>query len=126
MTVILDASAMLALLFAEPGADQVLPQAKGSQLLSVNFAEVIQRVIQAGGTAAEAEQMMDRLEIAIVPFDRGLARLAAELRERTRSIGASLGDRACLAFGLASGRPILTCDRAWGRLELGLDLRMIR
>jgi PIN domain nuclease of toxin-antitoxin system len=126
MNVILDASAMLALLFAERGAESVFPQAKGGLLLSVNFAEVIQRAIQAGGTAEEAESRIDLLEIAVVPFDRALARIAAELRESTSIIGASLADRACLALGLSTGLPILTCDRAWGRLELGLDIRMIR
>ena len=126
MTVILDASAMLALLQDEPGADTVLALAKGSRLLSVNFCEVVQRVLAKGGAAAPTEQAIDRLEIAVVPFDRSLARMAAELRESTRFMGASLGDRACLALGLASGWPILSADRDWGKLDLGIEIRMIR
>lgn len=126
MSVILDASAMLALLFDEPGAALVMPHARGSRLLAVNFAEVMERVIRAGGSPAQAERMIDRLEITIVPFDRTLARHAAELRQRTRFMGASLGDRACLALGLASGLPILSADRDWQKLDLGLDIRMIR
>jgi len=126
MTVILDASAMLALLQNEPGADMVLALAKGSRLLSVNFCEVMQRVLAKGGQAALTEQAIDRLEIAVVPFDRSLARIAADLREGTRFMGASLGDRACLALGLTSGWPILSADRDWGKLDLGLDIRMIR
>jgi PIN domain nuclease of toxin-antitoxin system len=126
MSVILDASAMLALLLEEPGAEIVLPLAKGSRLLSVNFCEVIQRVVAMGGAAALAEQAVDRLEIAVVPFDRSLARKAAGLREPTKFMGASLADRACLALGLASGLPVLSGDRAWLKLELGIDIRMIR
>ena len=116
MSVILDASAMLALLFDEPGAALVMPHARGSRLLAVNFAEVMERVIRAGGSPAQAERMIDRLEITIVPFDRTLARHAAELRQRTRFMGASL----------ASGLPILSADRDWQKLDLGLDIRMIR
>lgn len=126
MSVILDASAMLALLQDEPGAETVLPLAKGSCMLAVNFCEVMQRIIAKGANAALAEQALDRLEIAVVPFDRPLARIAAELRERTRFMGASLGDRACLAFGMASGLPIVSADRDWRQLDLGLDIRMIR
>lgn len=126
MSVILDASAMLALLQNEPGAEMVLRQAKGSCMLSVNFCEVLQRILAKGVNAGFAEQTLDRLEIAVVPFDRTLARIAAELRERTRFMGASLGDRACLALGMTTGLPILTADRDWRQLDLGLDIRMIR
>lgn len=126
MSVILDASAMLALLQDEPGADTVLPLAQGSRLLSVNFCEVVQRILARGGKAAMAEQALDRLEIAVVPFDRPLARIAADLREPTRFMGASLADRACLALGRASGMPILSADRDWLKLELGIEIRMIR
>jgi ribonuclease VapC len=126
MTVILDASAMLALLQNEPGADTVLQLAKGSRLLSVNFCEVMQRIQAKGGIATLAEQAIDRLEIAVVPFDRPLARTAADLRERTKFMGASLADRGCLAFGLATGMPILSADQAWLKLDLGIDIRMIR
>ncbi len=126
MSVILDASAMLALLQDEPGADTVLPLAQGSRLLSVNFCEVLQRILAKGGTAALADKALDRLEIAVVPFDQPLARIAADLREPTRFMGASLADRACLALGVATGLPILSGDREWAKLELGIDIRMIR
>lgn len=126
MSVILDASALLALLFDEPGGDVVLPLAKGSRLLSVNFSEVIQRVVATGGAAEQAEQAIDRLEIAIIPFDRRLARAAADLREPTKFIGASLADRACLALGQTSSLPILSGDRDWCKLDLGIEIRMIR
>jgi PIN domain nuclease of toxin-antitoxin system len=126
MSVILDASAILALLQDEPGAEMVLHQAKGSRMLAVNFCEVLQRLLAKNVDAAVTEKKLDRLEIAVVPFDRPLARLAAELRERTRFMGASLGDRACLALGIATGLPILSADRNWQKLDLGLDIRMIR
>jgi ribonuclease VapC len=126
VSVILDASAMLALLFDEPGAEVVAPLAQGSRLLAVNYCEVVQRVIPIVGDGDRAELEIYRLEIAVIPFDRSLARMAANLREPTRFIGASLADRACLAFGLATGMPILSADRNWLKLDLGIDIRMIR
>lgn len=126
MSVILDASALLALLFNELGAQIVSPVVKGSRLLSVNYSEVIQRIIAKGGAAEQAEQAIDRLEVVVVPFDRPLARVAAELREPTRFMGASLADRACLALGRTSGLPILSADRDWHKLNLGIEIRMIR
>lgn len=107
MKPILDASALLALVFDEPGADVVARLAGGSSILSVNFSEVIQRVISIDGNPDRAEEAVDRLEIEVFSFDRKLARIAAELRQPTAFIGASFADRACLSLGLLTGRPIL-------------------
>ncbi|MGH6786888.1 MAG: type II toxin-antitoxin system VapC family toxin [Novosphingobium sp.] len=126
MSCILDASAMLALIFDEPGADLVAPVARGSSLLSVNFSEVVQRVIAIDGIPERADEAVDRLEINVVPFDRRLGRVTAELRERTAFMGASFADRACLAMGVVTGLPILSSDRDWGKLDLGIDIRLIR
>lgn len=126
MSVILDASAMLALIFDETGAEIVAPQARTSRILSVNFSEVLQRVISIDGNPERAEEAADRLEIGIVLFDRRLARITAELREKTSFMGASFADRACLALGLVTRLPILSSDQDWRKLDLGIDIRMIR
>ena len=126
MNVILDASALLALVFGEPGAGIVAAQARKSRILSVNFSEVVQRVITIDGNPDRAEEAVDLLGIEVVPFDRRLARLTAELRTKTSFMGASFADRACLALGLASGAPILSSDQDWRNLDIGIDIRMIR
>ena len=126
MKAILDASALLALVFNEPGAEIVVGEARTSVILSVNFSEVVQKVISIDGNPERAEEAVDLLGIEVVPFDRRLARLTAELRERTAFMGASFADRACLALGLASGAPILSSDQDWQKLDLGIDIRMIR
>lgn len=126
MNAILDASAMLALIFDEKGADEVVPHARGSSILSVNFSEVVQRVIDIDGNPDRAEEAADLLEIDIATFDRRLARLTAELRAKTSFMGASFADRACLAFGLATSRPVLSADQDWRKLDIGVDIRMIR
>lgn len=126
MTVILDASAMLALIFNERGAESVIPYARGSQLLAINFSEVVARVLDIDGNSVRAEAAADRLEIEIIPFNRALARATALLKSRTASIGASLADRSCLAFAMTTKLPVLTADKRWSELDLGLDIRQIR
>lgn len=126
MTVVLDASAVLALLYDEPGAEVVRKQTQGAQLLSVNLSEVLTRVIDKGGDPEKVKNLLDRLEIRVARFDEPIAVAAALLRNPTRHVGASLGDRACLAFSLASGLPVLTADQKWALLDLGIDIQMIR
>ena len=126
MKAILDASALLALVFNEPGAEIVAAEARTSVILSVNFSEVVQKVISIDGNPERAEEAVDLLGIEVVPFDRRLARLTAELLEKTAFMGASFADRACLALGLASGAPILSSDQDWQKLDIGIDIRMIR
>ena len=126
MSVILDASALLALIFDEQGADVVVTQVRDSRILSVNFSEVVQRVLTIDGNPDRAEEAIDLLNITVVPFDRRLARLTAEMREITSFMGASFADRACLALALASGDPVLSSDQDWRKLDIGIDIRMIR
>jgi PIN domain nuclease of toxin-antitoxin system len=126
MTVVLDASAVLALLFDEPGKEIVLSHAYGARLLSVNLSEILTRVIDKNGDPESVLKQIKRLEFQIVSFDEMLAISAAKLREVTKHIGASLGDRACLALAVLSDLPVLTADQKWGFLDIGIDIRLIR
>lgn len=127
---VLDASALLAFLFDEPGADDVLGCLERRPLLSaVNFAEVLTKLSDQGAPPAIA---IDRLRasgllsvIAVVPFDTDQAETAAALRTATRPLGLSLADRACLALALRRGAEALTADRAWLRVP-GVAVRAIR
>ncbi len=126
MTFIIDASAMLALIFGEKGSEKVIPHVQGSRMLAINFSEVVARVIAIDGDPERARVAADRLEIDIVPFDREHAVLTAKIKKRTLAIGASMADRACLAFAEASGFPVLTADKEWSKLDLAVDIRQIR
>ncbi len=122
----LDASALLAYLHREPGADQVAEAlATGAVISAVNLSEALTVLGDAGEDpgriATEVERILD-----VVPFDSTDAVGASELRAATRKMGLSLGDRACLALGSRLGKPVLTADRRWSRLRVGLDLRQIR
>ncbi|MEH1855210.1 MAG: type II toxin-antitoxin system VapC family toxin [Nostoc sp.] len=126
MTVVLDASALLAYLKDEPGADVVEAILAESVISSVNWAEVIQKAIAVG---VLVEGMLDDLQalgLVVEPFTPLDGEVAGRLWEQTRSFGLSLGDRACLSLGLRLNVPVLTADRTWANLTLSVDVRVIR
>lgn len=129
---ILDASALLAYLRDESGADAVADAvATGAVISTVNLGEVLSRVADRGADPARvARQMTDRglLEgaIAVEPFTAADAIEVARLRPLTRKHGLSLGDRACLALARRFDAPVVTADTAWSRLDLRIELRQIR
>ncbi len=110
---VLDASAMLALLFAEFGADAVRPRVRGSLIGTVNMAEVLAKLVDKGLPADEAARALDMLGMEAVPLSVEQAQLSAALRLATRAIGLSLGDRACLALARDRGLPAVTAERRW-------------
>lgn len=127
MTFVVDSSAVLALILAEEGADEVLGKMAEGQFSAVNLSEVIAKLIEYGVPSQRAVQQIARLELTIHSFDPRHAEAAARLRQPTRHLGLSLGDRACLALGQLLALPILTSDRRMheSRELLGLDIRMI-
>jgi PIN domain nuclease of toxin-antitoxin system len=111
--VILDASAILAFLLAEPGQDRVAEALlRDATMTTVNFAEVASKYVLRGAKA-RAETLAERLPVTFVPVDLDLALRAAMMADLTRPAGLSLGDRVCLALGQRTGQTVLTADRAW-------------
>lgn len=124
--IVADASAILALLKREP-IDRLDPRRLFGALISaVNFSEVIERLCSGGLDAAEADEAVAELNLQVADFSETQARTAAHLRSRTRHVGLSLGDRACLALGLQLGRPVVTADRAWASVDVGVEIVLIR
>jgi PIN domain nuclease of toxin-antitoxin system len=126
MTAVLDASAVLALYFEEPGADRVRSALPGACLSSVNYTETISKCLDRGQGIDTALRKIAAIGVEIVAYDTELARRAGELRPLTRRLGLSLADRACLALAAREALPVLTADRSWKSLSLGLDIRLIR
>lgn len=125
MSSVLDASALLAALNAEPGSEVV--EAELDPIIgAVNLSEVVAKLAERGGADEEIRAALGSLRLDVRPFDGELAYAAGWLRQATRSRGLSLGDRACLALALSLGLPVLTTDRGWLDLGLGLDVRVIR
>jgi ribonuclease VapC len=123
--VVLDSSAVLALLLAEPGADRVQEALPGALLSTVNFTEVVTKLCERGMPAVEARAAVEAIGVELVDFDADLACATGDLRTVTRSAGLSLGDRACLALARLRGFPALTADAAWLQVP-GFDVVPIR
>ncbi len=125
-THVADASAILAMLDREPGHERVAAELPATVMSTVNLAEIVTSLINKGIPAADARRTTESLEIETVPLDRELALAAGALREVTRSHGLSLGDRACLALGRHLALPVLTADRTWADLDVGIEIQLIR
>jgi ribonuclease VapC len=124
--VVLDASAVIAFLRREPGADRVERHLAGSAISTVSYAEVIQKGIDAGAWASDVRNAVDLLQLEVVPFDRNLALIAAELWPITREAGLSMAERCSLALAKLRSLPVLTADREWEHLRIGIEIECIR
>ena len=122
----LDASALIALLHKEPGAEVVEGVVGDAAISTVNWSEVCQRRLAFGLELEGFRGRVQVLGLQLVPFTADDAELAADLRDRTRPRGLSLADRACLALATRLRRPALTADRSWLELDLGIEIHAIR
>lgn len=111
---VLDASALLALLNDEPGAEKVARYvAVGAAISSVNYAEVASKLCDYGMPDAEVKIVLGSLGLVVEPFNEAQALLCGSLRAQTRKAGLSLGDRACLAVTILAETTAITADREW-------------
>lgn len=124
--VVLDASAILALLNAEPGAEAVEDTLPGAVTSTVNLSETIAKLAERGMPEAVIRAALGEIGLQVIPFDEDLAYQTGMLRVSTRSAGLSFGDRACLALGRQLKLPVLTTDRGWTSLDVGVQVRLIR
>ncbi len=124
--VVLDASALLALIFKEEGHDLVARRINSAAISSVNLAEAASKMIDRGHAPDQVTFALSRARLRIVPFDADLAMASTMLRQGTRRFGLSLGDRACIATARALGVPAMTSDGQWAKLDLGIEIELIR
>jgi PIN domain nuclease of toxin-antitoxin system len=124
--VVIDASAILALLNAEPGADTVIEALPGGIISAVNLSEVVAKLCDAGMPEKAVRQALQPLGLEIVPFDEEQAYQAGLLRTVTHDMGISLGDRACLSLAKMLGVAALTTDKLWAELSIGATIKVIR
>ena len=127
MTPVLDSSVVLAKFLGEPGADAIPDDAVATGRISaVNLSEVVAKLAERGVPSAQIAEVAETLRRRSHAFDAEQAVAAGLLRPATLPAGLSLGDRACLALAQALGAPVLTADRAWAGLDVGLEIEVIR
>lgn len=128
MTVVLDASALLALLQAEPGSDRVAQALPRAAMSLANLAEVAAKQVDIG---LDATALVDRTEaLGIRPYEVTREDVATQARIRQLDagggLGLSLGDRLCLALALRLDLPVITADRVWADVDLPIEVSLIR
>jgi ribonuclease VapC len=124
---VFDASAVLAAIFMEPGGDtaSALWQEEDSFISAVNYAEVIAKLNERGMSHEEISIVMDGVPLEVINFDTATALAAGLMRRKTKALGLSLRDRACLSVGRIEDAQIVTAERLWKKLT-GFNFSFIR
>lgn len=125
--VVLDASAILAVLFQERGAENLTEEILQSAVAStVNLAEVQTKLVKMGRTAEDAWEDTLSLDTAAATYTSEHAKIAGSLIAKTEKLGLSLGDRSCLALAIALKAPVYTTEQLWKNLKVGVPIHVIR
>jgi ribonuclease VapC len=124
--IVFDASAIIAIINDEVGGKEVISYLKNGVMSAVNFSESVAFLNRASLSIDEARQIIKDLLADIILFDEDQAYLAAELKSSTKKFGLSLGDCACLALAKLRNLPVITADRAWKEVDLGIKIIFLR
>jgi PIN domain nuclease of toxin-antitoxin system len=124
--VVIDASALLQALQIERGADVVADYLGRAHISAANLCEVVSRLMDKGQTLYSAQRIVGSLALKVEPVDEAQSYAAAALRTSTRKAGLSLGDRICVALASRMGVPVVTADKAWAQLDLGVEVIVTR
>jgi PIN domain nuclease of toxin-antitoxin system len=124
--IVLDSSALLAWYLREAGAETVAANLSGARMSAVNLSEVVTRLAGLGVGDGPQRRLARQLNLLVVPFGESQAYRAAQLRAPTREAGLSFGDRACLALASEIQGVVLTADRQWAQVDVGVEVRLIR
>lgn len=124
--IVLDSSAVLTFLYAEPGQEIVKEALEAGRISAANWSETLQKIAFHGGDPVRQGDLLTLLGLEIDPLTRADAATAARFFPLTHRAGLSLGDRCCLALAQRIGVPALTADRAWSKLDIDVDVRLVR
>ncbi len=123
---VIDASAFLAIVRDERGADRASERLRGASMSTVNASEAFMRGVEKGIPLDLMRELLISQDVRFIDFDHGLAVRTAGLRPSTKQAGLSFADRACLATAIACKATVVTADRAWAALDLPCPIELIR
>jgi ribonuclease VapC len=123
---VMDASAILAIIGKEPGAEIASQYVAGGLVSSVNLAEVFSKSRDMKIPLDALRWMVQGLGLQSIPADDEIAFVVGSLREPTRAEGISLGDRYCLALGMIRRLPVITTEEQWSKAGLDVEIVKIR
>ncbi|ATQ44928.1 VapC toxin family PIN domain ribonuclease [Caulobacter mirabilis] len=123
---VLDASAVLAVIYNEPKADEIARRLPGAVMSIVNLTEALSVVAHRGERPADFDALLREAGVEIAPVTAAQAVDAATLRPLTSHLGLSLGDRLCLALARERRLPVLTTERRWSEHEFGIPVEYAR
>lgn len=123
---VLDSSALLAVIFEEPGEERATAFVADALVSAVNLSEAAAKMNERGFDPDRTALLLGSLGFAIAAFDEADAYEAGRLRNASKDAGLSFGDRACLALALRERLPVVTADRAWRELSIEAQIELIR
>jgi PIN domain nuclease of toxin-antitoxin system len=126
MSLVLDTSALLAFLHSEPGQERVRNALNTAHVSTVNWAEVLQKSLRRQVDITGMQEEFTEIGVTFEPFTPKQAEITAYLWDKTCQFGLSLADRSCLALAIDKETVVLTADRAWARLDLDIDIQLVR
>jgi PIN domain nuclease of toxin-antitoxin system len=103
--IVLDSSALLAMLFFGSGCQRVAELVPQSCMSTVNLAEVLGRLARGGRALDEAVDQIDQMGIAWIDFDQELAIGAAALLVPTMPWACLLETQPALRLRVCKTRP---------------------
>jgi ribonuclease VapC len=125
-SVVLDASALLAILHREAGHEKAKRRLAGAAISAVNYSETLKKLVEAGCDLRTAQFHLENFALTVVPFDRAQAGITAELWTAGRKLGLSFADRACLALGMLLKADVITGDKRWKEADVGVTVLLFR
>ena len=125
--IVFDSSALIMLFAKEKGYEFIRHHMKNAIISSVNIAEVYKYCIEVQKLTEDDCRSLKKLSgIKIINFCEEQALITAKIIKETKQYGLSLGDRACIALAMLENCPVLTCDKIWQKVDLGIEFLMAR
>ena len=124
--IVFDSSVVIAMLKQEEGFDLAENSLNDALISTVNLAEVATYLARNGVPNNTVQEVLASFPIQVIPFEKSLAIQAGCLYSSCKHLGLSLGDRACLALAMNRELPVLTADKVWAELDLGISIQLLR